>query len=128
MPDITQGQINLYDLNQDQQLTQADVDFAIAIGMHSIAGTIASILATGTGELNVIQAGAEMESEEYQTYLANPQTILAQFNAGLVEHFFSNPIFQSVVSASPAAGTVKTVIDWTTFGVKIMYQYWGMMQ
>ena len=47
MPDPTQAQINMWDLTADGQLTQADADMAVAIGIPSIASQIESILSTG---------------------------------------------------------------------------------
>ena len=116
MPEPTQKQINLYDLNADKKLTEEDVEFARAIGMNSIAFTIQDILETGQGALDITQAGLEMSGEKYQTYLADPVEIRNNFNASNqanMDRVLST--FQSVVSTSPAPGSVKTVIDWATF-------------
>ena len=72
----TQDQINMWDINGDGLLNQADIDFARDIGMHSIADAIQNVLSGGTGNLDIVTAGDEMTEDEYQEYLADPQAFI----------------------------------------------------
>ena len=119
----TQEQINMWDMNGDGSLNEADIAFANAIGQTWAATAIRDILDTGdTGPIDMNIVSQEMDSDLYQTYL----DFFKQGGDETVEDFMLDaglaPLsslvfnaFQSGVSTYSGFSARKRVINWTSF-------------